>query len=66
MAEIGEHQAQLKSEGGQKRVNKRGVLAVDGYTDFDPDANVQIDRKTHLAKQSSKEAKKGGKCCKSQ
>jgi len=45
---------------GQKkaRAPKRGVLGVDGITDFNPDANLQITRGTFHKKP---EKKKG--CC---
>jgi len=43
----------------KKRVNTRGVLKVDGYTDFNPEVNVQINRQTA----ASKKPEKQGGCC---
>ena len=49
-----------KEDGQKKRkINTRGVLKVDGYTDFNPDMNVQLSRKTNAKK--SKES--SGGCC---
>ena len=44
----------------RKKVNQRGVLKVDGLTDFNPDANLNLDVGRHSVK--NKEKKKG--CCK--
>jgi hypothetical protein len=37
------------------------VLKVDGYTEFNPDMNVQITRKTASMKKTEEKEKK--KCC---
>lgn len=38
--EIVELQKSKKDQAPQKKINTRGVLKVDGYTDFNPDINL--------------------------
>ena len=40
--EIVEYQATKKEEAPKKKVNTRVVLKVDGYTEFNPEMNVQL------------------------
>lgn len=40
--EIADYQKNKKEEAPKKKVNTRGVLKVDGYTDFNPEMNVRI------------------------
>lgn len=42
-------------------MNTRGVLKVDGYTEFNPDANIQVTRRNSSVK-NIKEKEKSG-CC---
>ena len=48
----------------KKVANKRGALTVDGYTDFNPDANIAITRGTESQAVRRKSEKKKGGCCK--
>lgn len=62
-AEILEAKKNVKTEAPTRKVkNTRGVLKVDGYSDFNPDMNVQITKRSQSVK-GKKEDKKGG-CCK--
>ncbi len=56
---IVEHQKNKKEEAPKKKVNTRGVLKVDGYTDFNPEMNVRITSK----RLSVKEKKERSGCC---
>ncbi len=48
----------MKEEAPKRKVNTRGVLKVDGYSDFNPDVNVRLTTKT-----SEKKNGKDKKCC---
>ena len=43
-------------------MNTRGVLKVDGYTEFNPEANIQVTRRTASVKNPKDEKQKSG-CC---
>lgn len=49
----------------KKKMNTRGVLKVDGMSDFNPEANLQVTRSTHSAslKNQKDQTKKSGGCC---
>ena len=40
--EILEYQKRVKEEVPKRKVNTRGVLKVDGYTEFNPNLNVKL------------------------
>ncbi len=50
-----------KDDQPKKKMNTRGVLKVDGYTEFNPDANIQVTRRTQSVKDSKTKEKSG--CC---
>lgn len=60
--EILEVKKNVKDEAPKRKVNTRGVLKVDGYSDFNPDMNVQITKRGQSVK-DKKKSKNGG-CCK--
>jgi GTPase SAR1 family protein len=41
-----EHKKSAKDEAPKKKMNTRGMLNVGGMTDFNPDANVRLSRKS--------------------
>jgi hypothetical protein len=41
-----EHKKSAKEEAPKKKMNTRGMLNVGGMTDFNPDANVRLSRKS--------------------
>lgn len=63
---IVESQKVKKDFAPQKKVNTRGVLKVDGYSDFNPDLNVQLRADRTSVRQSVGKKQKGEKsgCCK--
>ncbi len=50
----------MKEDVPKRKVNTRGVLKVDGYTDFNPDINVRLSK----SRASTRKDKKEKKCCK--
>ena len=52
----------MRDDAPKKKVNTRGVLKVDGYSEFNPDMNVRLTQKGSV----KKTGKKGKKCCKSE
>ena len=52
----------VKDETPKRKVNTRGVLKVDGYSDFNPDMNVKITKRGQSVKEKKKS--KNGGCCK--
>lgn len=63
--EILEAKKNVKEEAPKRKVNTRGVLKVDGYSDFNPDMNVQITKRNQSVKgKKSDKSSSGGGCCK--
>ncbi len=56
-----EFQAKTKEERPKKVVKSRGVLKVDGLTEFNPDANLVVTRKSQ-APPTNKKDKEGCSC----
>lgn len=59
-----ENQKNQKEEAPKKKVNTRGVLNVSGFSDFNPQMNVQLEKPAGRAsvKKNGKKEKEG--CCK--
>ena len=50
LIEVIEFQNSRKDDAPKKKMNTRGVLKVDGYSDFNPEANIQVTRKSASVK----------------
>ncbi|CDW81410.1 UNKNOWN [Stylonychia lemnae] len=55
-------QSNKKEEAPKKKMNTRGVLKVNGYADFDPQMNVQL-QSNRTSTKAKKKDKDGKKCC---